>query len=64
LIDRLSISEVDVVILAVSHDQYKVLSQLDINKLFGDKNQRVIMDLKGLLDKKEYEAAGYCYWRM
>jgi len=38
----------------------------DVDKLFRDvpNTQRVLLDVKGLLNRKEYEAAGYRYWRL
>ena len=29
-----------------------------------DNNKKVLADIKGLLDRKEYEEAGYSYWRL
>ena len=26
--------------------------------------EKVLLDIKGILDRKEYEAAGYRYWRL
>ena len=61
-----TIKDLDIVILAVSHKQFKDLSMEQIDKLFIDEDakQKVIIDVKGMLDRKEYEAAGYCYWRL
>lgn len=61
-----SIKDLDIVILAVSHKQFKDLSMEQIDKLFIDEEakQKVIIDVKGMLDREEYEAAGYCYWRL
>lgn len=35
----------------------------DIDKLYGE-GQKIMIDVKGLLNRKEYEDAGYCYWRL
>jgi UDP-N-acetyl-D-galactosamine dehydrogenase len=35
----------------------------EIDKFFGT-GKKVILDLKGLLNRREYEAAGYSYWRL
>ncbi|MEG2834322.1 MAG: nucleotide sugar dehydrogenase [Ruthenibacterium sp.] len=58
-----TIREMDAVILAVAHTQFSTLSQADMDKFFSD-GQKVLLDLKGLLSRKEYEAAGYAYWRL
>lgn len=57
------IKNMDAVILAVAHTQFKGLSMIDMNKFFGN-GQKVLLDLKGLLDRKDYENAGYSYWRL
>ena len=62
-VDIDSIKDMDAVILAVAHDEFKSLSMEDIAKLFGE-GQKVLLDIKGLLNRKEYEAAGYSYWRL
>lgn len=57
------IREMDVVALAVGHEQFKSLTQEEIGAMFGG-GQRVLFDLKGLLSRQQYEDAGYRYWRM
>ena len=64
--DMEQIRDCDAVILAVAHDVFRNLTQKDFEKLFktGDNSTKVLADIKGLLDRKEYEAAGYNYWRL
>lgn len=57
------IRNMDAVIIAVSHDEFKRLGRSDIDRMF-DKDARVLMDLKGIFDKKEYQNDGYLYWRL
>ena len=57
------IQNMDAVILAVAHDAFSKLSMEDINKFFGQ-GQKVLLDIKGLLDRQAYEKAGYNYWRL
>ena len=55
----------DAVILAVAHEPYKALTMEQMDQLFKGKNQKkVLADLKGILDRKVYENAGYLYWRL
>lgn len=65
-VDINTIKDCDAVILAVAHNEFKTLSQADFNKMFkaGDNSKKVLADIKGLLDRKEYETAGYNYWRL
>ncbi|HPY55079.1 MAG TPA: nucleotide sugar dehydrogenase [Bacilli bacterium] len=53
----------DAVILAVAHTQFSEFKMEQIDAMFG-KGQKVLVDVKGLLDRAEYEAAGYIYWRL
>ncbi len=53
----------DAVVLAVAHDEFKNLSMKDIDTLYGE-GKKIIIDVKGLLDRKKYEDAGYSYWRL
>ena len=63
-VDMDTIKDMDAVVLAVAHEQFKSLSMDDIAKLYNGKNPKVLLDLKGLLNRKEYESAGYVYWRL
>lgn len=62
-VDMDTIKGCDAVVLAVAHDEFAKLTMAEVDKLFGD-GQRVLLDIKGLLDRKEYENAGYSYWRL
>ena len=58
-----TIKDMDAVVLAVAHDCFKELSMDDIDNLYGE-GKKIMIDIKGLLDRKAYEAAGYEYWRL
>lgn len=60
------IENMDAVILAVAHDDFLRFKMADIEKFFkaGPNSKKVLLDIKGLLNRKEYEAAGYKYWRL
>jgi UDP-N-acetyl-D-galactosamine dehydrogenase len=62
-VDISTIENMDAVVLAVAHTEFKNLSMSDMNALYGD-GKKVLIDVKGLLNRKEYEAAGYSYWRL
>ena len=65
-VDMDSIKDCDAVVLAVAHEAFKGLPQADFDKMFKavDNSKKVLVDIKGLLDRKQYEAAGYQYWRL
>ena len=58
-----SIKEMDAVVLAVAHDYFKKLSTKDIDSFFG-KGTKIMIDIKGLLNREEYESNDYSYWRL
>lgn len=57
------IKDVSAVIVAVAHEEYQNLSVSDIDKLIAD-DKKVLIDIKGILDRKVFENAGYTYWRL
>lgn len=60
------VKDMDAVVIAVGHSQFLNLTQDDFNKMFKnhEKSKKVLLDIKGILDRKEYESAGYMYWRL
>lgn len=60
------VEEADCVILAVAHNEFKELGIDGIDKLFKlvDNREKVLIDVKGLLDKKKVESKNYKYWRL
>ncbi len=62
--DIKEIRDMDAVILAVAHEEYKSLTQDDFKKLYRTDVRKVLVDVKAILDRGEYEAAGYVYWRL
>ena len=64
--DIRSINDADAVVLAVAHNEFLSLTQNDMDKMFknGENGSKVLIDIKGILDKGEYLQAGYRYWRL
>lgn len=60
------IKDMDAVVIAVAHDQFLKLSQENLNKIFKEStnDRKVLLDIKGILDRKEYELTGFRYWRL
>ena len=61
--DPSEITGMDAVILAVAHDSFTRFTMEDMDRMFGE-GQKVLIDVKGIFDRKQYEAAGYRYWRL
>lgn len=58
-----AIKNMDAVILAVAHKEFIGLSKSDLDS-FYDVGKKILLDIKGLFKRKEFESAGYCYWRL
>ena len=60
------IEKVDCIILAVQHDEFKKYGLKEIDELFikTNNNQKVIIDIKSILNREEIEKEGYVYWRV
>lgn len=60
------LKDLDCIVLAVAHDEYKAMLLDDLDCFFGRMpvEEKVIIDVKSILDRKETEARGYCYWRL
>lgn len=58
--------DADCIIVAVAHDEFKNLSVNDLDKMFkaGEACENVLIDVKGLYNKKEISNKGYSYWRL
>jgi UDP-N-acetyl-D-galactosamine dehydrogenase len=57
------IKDMDAVVVAVAHDCFADLTHSDIEKHFAE-GKRVLVDIKGIYNREEYEAADYIYWRL
>ena len=66
LIPLKDLKNMDAVIIGVAHDKYFGLTKEDIDGIFaeGENSSKVLIDVKGILDRKQYEADGYSYWRL
>ena len=60
--DIKTFENLDAVILAVAHDEFKRFPKDDFDKMF--KGKKVLIDIKGILNRQEYENNGYLYWRL
>lgn len=66
-----NIKNMDAVIVAVGHKEYMELTLESIKKLYEEKpvslnseNKLVLVDVKGIFDKKEAQLKNYLYWRL
>ncbi|MGO1469551.1 MAG: nucleotide sugar dehydrogenase [Tissierella sp.] len=60
------VKDIDCLVMAVGHDEFKGLSIENFEDLFGDltNEERVVIDVKSILDNEELVKKGYSYWRL
>jgi len=60
------VKDVDCVIVAVAHNEFKLLSLDDIKTLYknGEDNQKVLIDVKGLYKVEDLIDSGMKWWRL
>ena len=60
------IKDADCIILAVAHNEFKNMSIEEIDKLYKNipNDEKVLIDVKSILDKKTVDSKGYKYWRL
>lgn len=57
------IRNMDAVILAVAHREFIEFTPEQMNALFGN-GMKVLLDIKGIVDRNSFQNSGYCYWRL
>jgi UDP-N-acetyl-D-galactosamine dehydrogenase len=64
LVELDDLHDLDGIVVAVSHSVFKQDYSFDfLEKLYADGN-KVLIDIKGVFDRKECEAKGYSYWSL
>ncbi len=60
------LKDLDCLIVAVAHKEFKALTNDDIAKMFKNEpnDRKIIVDVKGVRNKDELKALGYKYWRL
>lgn len=58
--------DLDAIILAVSHDEFVAMDTAAYEKFFkeGSNESKVVVDIKGILDRDYFKDAGYQYWAL
>lgn len=58
------VKDVDCVIVAVAHNEFKGLSLNDLEKMYKKGTEHILIDVKGLYKVKELKASGMKWWRL
>lgn len=66
LTDLEDVSDADCLVFAVSHPEFTDMPVSDADKLFKDlaNDEKIVIDIKSILDKESYVEAGYNFWRL
>ncbi|MGI5912976.1 MAG: nucleotide sugar dehydrogenase [Syntrophomonadaceae bacterium] len=66
LVEIDNVRDADCLVFAVAHDEFKSIDIKQIDELFKDcpNEEKVIIDVKSILDKVALDKMGYSYWRL
>lgn len=67
MVKQEDICDMDCVILTVAHNEYKALTLDHIDKFYKkdlDNSGKILIDVKGIIEKNEVIKRGYRYWRL
>jgi len=64
LSDDRALQDLNVVVVAVPHEQYTNMTVEDFDKLFAKQEKRIFLDIKGTYNRKQFENEGYYYWSL
>lgn len=64
LVELSEIKNADCLIFAVGHDQFKKLSLDEINDYFNNCTEKIVVDVKSILDKKQMRKLDFKYWNL
>lgn len=60
-----AVKDMDAVIVAVAHEDFCKLNKKDFDGMFKiDNLQKVLVDIKGILNRSQFEDSSYLYWRL
>ena len=63
--DETEARDMDAVVFAVAHEQFKVYDRERISKMYNPQNKiKVLADIKGVFDRSVFEGDDYLYWRL
>lgn len=61
-----SVKDADCIVYAVAHNQFKEISMEQLDKMFKKcpNDEKIVIDVKSMLNKTEINKLGYSYWRL
>ncbi|PAE25788.1 nucleotide sugar dehydrogenase [Bacillus sp. 7894-2] len=64
LVSKEELKNIDCVVFAVSHNRFKEDYDFNFLEKVFKKNKNVLVDIKGVMNRKEVESRGYVYWSL
>ena len=62
--DYKDLKNLDLIVIAVAHQSFKDKTLEDFDKLYQNPEAKILIDLKGILNKQTCEKQNYTYWRL
>ena len=65
LIPLEKLCDLDCIVFGVAHDKFKEIDTAELDTMFGKypNHEKVLIDVRGMLDRADIERQGYRYWR-
>lgn len=63
-VDISDVRDVDAIVIAVTHNEFKQFTVEEMDSFFADNSKKVLLDIKGLYNRNDFEKADYLYWRL
>ena len=66
LVDWREVKDADCVVFAVAHNDFKAITREQLDGIFKNKEgeQKVVIDIKSILDREDYRSDEYRFWRL
>lgn len=59
-----ALQDLDVIVVAVPHASFAAMSVEDFEEMYGSGKTKIMIDVKGIYDKADFESKGYYYWSL
>ena len=66
LVDWTQVKDADCVVFAVAHNSFKAITRQQLDGIFknAEGEQKVIIDIKSILNREDYQSDEYRFWRL
>lgn len=64
LCDLASLTDLNVAIVAVAHQEFKALGFSEFTSMYHQDQSKMLFDIKGIYERRDYEQHGYYYWSL